>query len=181
MALCLGVMRLDGLKQLIRNSFSDVERPPPWCLSNGVEGDECEALRRDFEDVPAWDSLTPEFLDKTPNGLGSALSIFSDEAFRYYLPAFVIADLDGCLQRSDPVFHLTHGLDQSKDVKINTRRYGERTFGDLAHYRFSVFDRKQATAILEYLLYRAALDEPDVPSIRLAIDTYWADRASERG
>ena len=31
-------------------------------------------------------------IDRAPDGFGSALSFFSDEAFRFYLPAYLIAD-----------------------------------------------------------------------------------------
>lgn len=158
-------------------SFRDVEPPPDWCITDSVEGDEPASLKQEFKGVPSWASLTADFLDQTPDGFGSALSFFSDEAFRYYLPAFMIADLDGRLERADPVFHLTHGLDHSATKKINPRRYGDRTFGDSARHRFSLFSTRQAKAIMEYLLHCGSLDKFDAHSIDRALSGYWADRA----
>jgi len=45
---------------------------------------------------PATDPFST-FLDRSPGGLASALSMFSHEAFRFYLPAYLIADIDGKL------------------------------------------------------------------------------------
>ena len=170
-------MQIDEIKLLIRESFRDVEPPSRWCLTDSTEGFEPAMLEQEFEDVPPWESLTAEFLDQTPGGFGSALSFFSDEAFRYYLPAYMIADLDGTLGRAIPVYHLTGGLNRSAAEKINPRRYGDRTWGDWAHYRFSMFSASQAKAIMEYLVYRASRCEFDARSIDQAIGNYWAERA----
>ena len=47
--------------------------------------------------------MEPPFLDSAPDGLSSALAFFSDEAFRYYLPAYLLAALDRKLALADPV------------------------------------------------------------------------------
>lgn len=174
-------MTPEEIKAIIRSAFADVEPPPRWCISGSVEGDEPASLRAEFAEVPDWSTLSPSFLDQTPDGFGSALSFFSDEAFRYYLPAYLIADLDESLDRVDPVFHLTHGLTSSDSQRINPRRYGDRTFGDAARHRFSLFTYLQCTAIAAYLIYKAQRDDFFAESIRAALDNYWSVRADSRG
>jgi hypothetical protein len=65
-----------------------------------------------------------------PHGipLWDRLSVFSDEAFPLYLPAYLIADLDRLLEQTASVFHLCHCLeDSARDERINPRCYGEQT------------------------------------------------------
>ncbi|MEL7331771.1 MAG: DUF6714 family protein [Cyanobacteria bacterium J06560_2] len=172
-------MTPEQIKESIRTAFASVEKPPYWRIADSNEGDEPERLRQEFAKVPAWDSLTPAFLDKTPGGYGSALSFFSDEAFRYYLPAYLIADLEKSLKCANPVFQLTHGLDDSSALKrVNPRRYGDRTFDDLARHRFSLFTLQQCAAIGTYLQYKAAKDTFSASPIQSALNNYWLGRAS---
>ena len=63
--------------------------------------------------VTDWSQLAPVVLD----GHYDALSFFSEGGFRYFLPAYVIADLKDQLHTADPVFHLTNGF-IDKVVKI---------------------------------------------------------------
>ena len=130
-------------------------------------------LQQEFAEIPHWKSLSPAFINQTPDGYGSALGFFSAEAFRYYLPAFLLADLDNALNGPDPVFYLTHGLDASATKRINPRRYGARTFGDFARYRFSVFTAEQRAAIAAYLQHKAQTDPFAADSINLALANYW--------
>ena len=110
----------ETVKQQIRAAFTRVEYPGDWCLRGSNEGDEPLWVERDFKGKTDWRTLEPGFIDQSPDGLASALSFFSDEAFHFYLPAYLIADLDGNLERSDPVFHLTHGLGAaSRRERIN--------------------------------------------------------------
>ena len=121
--------------------------------------------------------MTPRSSTRHPDGFGSALSFFSDEAFRFYLPAYLLADLDGKLKQSNPLFALTHGLDDaSRGEKINPRRYGERTCFEHARHKFAVFNTAQREAIASYLAYQ--LENEDVTGfekkqIREALRNYW--------
>ncbi len=172
---------MDGerVKTLISAAFGSNERPGNWALVGTYEGDEPGLLVRDFQDKPDWRTLDPAFLDQAPNGYASALSFFSDEAFRYFLPAYLIADIDGKLDRVDPVHSLTNGLDDvSRHEKVNSRRYGDRTWLEAARYRLSVFTRQEARAILAYLEWRAERDEFERERIGQAIRNYWSERAS---
>jgi hypothetical protein len=172
---------LDDIKTQIRAAFAKVEAPPHWCLSGGKEGEEPLAVDRDFKDKVPWESLDVAFLDQAPEGWGTALSFFSDEAFHYYLPAYLLADLDESLQQADPIFHLTHGLEKtSADKPINPRRYGQRSWRDHAHFKFAMFSREECAAIAAFLQYRREhgdLTPIQTSAIDEALASYWLKRA----
>lgn len=168
---------VDQLKADILRAFADLE--PPIALRGSNEGEEPYLLEDDFRDKTDWRIIDPAFLDQAPAGFSSALSFFSDEAFLYFLPAYLIADLDGKLASSDPAFHLWHGLDDAtRDQPLNPRRYGSRTWMDAMQHRFSVFSREQAQVIVRYLRHRAAVYDFDRPNIEQAIANYWQSRAA---
>lgn len=170
----------ETIKEQIRSAFAHVEYPGDWCLRGSNEGDEPYLVERDFIGKTDWRALDAEFIDRAPDGLGSALSFFSDEAFHFFLPAYLIADIDDLLERSDPVFHLTHGLDDaSRDKRINPRRYGERTWFHEKSCKHAIFTRAEVAAIVAYLRFRGELDNFDQESIEQAIRNYWIQRMGE--
>jgi hypothetical protein len=170
----------EQLKTLIGDAFAHVERPGNWALRGSNEGDEPYLLEGAFADKSDWRALDARFLDRAPDGYASALSFFSDEAFRYFLPAYLLADIDDSLESVDPVFHLCHGVDDKmRDQAVNPRRYGGRTWFDEKRHRFSVFLPAEARAIAAYLQYKADRDEFNRPLIGQAIKNYWAERAAE--
>jgi hypothetical protein len=172
-------MESEALKALIRQVFSGVEYPGDWCLRGSEEGEEPYLLEKEFAGKNDWRSLDPSFLDQAPEGYASALSFFSDEAFRFYLPAYLLADIDGHLADANPVFYLTHGLaDCAKTEKVNPRRYGERTWFEAARYKFAVFDRAQAAAIVAYFELKREADEFERVAIDQALENYWRERAA---
>src|SRR5436853_4234235 len=171
------VSDLAELKAQIHRAFARGEYPGDWCLTNSREGFEPGLLDEEFKARSDWRALDAAFIDQAPDGFGTALSFFSDEAFRFYLPAYLLADLDGALRQANPVFALTHGLDQgSRGEKINPRRYGERTWFDHARHKFAMFNAMQVAAIAGYLLY--TLEHGDITDfekrqIREALRNYW--------
>lgn len=168
---------INQLKADILLAFASVERP--LSLRGSNEGEEPYLLEEDFKDKTDWRTIDPDFLDQAPAGFASALSFFSDEAFRYFLPAYLIADLDGKLASSTPAFHLWHGLDDAtRNRPLNPRRYGERTWMDTMRHKFSMFSREQARVILQYLQHKATADDFERPSIEQAIANYWRSRAA---
>ncbi|MEO8339497.1 MAG: hypothetical protein ABI604_07210 [Nitrospirota bacterium] len=83
----------------------------------------------------------------------------SEGGFRYFLPDYLIADLQDRLQSADPRFHLANGF-RDKVVKIpagqriyektiaksafvNPSRYGAMTSHDHARTQLSVFTREE--------------------------------------
>ena len=170
---------LDLLEAKIRAAFADTPPPSPDRLRGSDEGDEPYLLEGEFRHVPDWRTLDAGFLDRAPDGYGSALSFFSAEALRYYLPAFLIADVRGQLQHTDPLFHLWHGLtDDLRTRPVNPRRYGQWTWFEAISARFSGFTTAEADAIVSYLRYKAAHDDLglDQPKIDQAIRNYWSVR-----
>ena len=160
----------EKVKDQIREAFASVPYPGETRLRGSDESDEPFAVERDFRGKGDWRTLDPQFIDRSPDGLASALSMFSDEAFRFYLPAFMIADLDGRLKFSDPVFHLTHGLDDASwSERINPRRYRDETWSEYAAERFARFTLEEAAAIVAFLTLRAEQNALDRERIDQAL------------
>lgn len=166
---------------LVQESFASAKYPSDHLLLGSTDGDEPFRVERDFRGKRDWRSLSPEFIDCSPGGLATALCFFSHEAFCFYLPAYLVADLKSELKRVEPVFHLTRGLERSSaKQRINPRRYGNKTWGDLASQRFASFTRQQAAAIAAYLTFKR--DATDVfehtrQAIDHALESYWHKRA----
>ena len=166
-----------AVKARIREAFAAVEYPGDWCLIASREGFEPALLEAEFKGRTDWRTLDAAFIDQAPDGFGTALSFFSDEAFHFYLPAYLIADLDRALQQANPVFALTHGLDErSRREKINPRRYGERTWLDHARHKFAMFNAAERDAIAAYLGAKLEddLTELEKKCIREALQSYWS-------
>jgi hypothetical protein len=165
------------LKQIICEAFCDVEYPGDGYLKGSNEGEEPYLLKDEFQGKTNWQILDAAFLDQAPDGYASALSFFSDEAFRFYLPAYLIADINKALQSSDPAFHLCFGLDDIHGPQpINPRRYGDRTWLTEKQRKFAMFSPPQAAAIVAYLKYKATQDEFQRPMIEQALQNYWLQR-----
>ncbi len=167
-----------ALIEEIISAFADVKYPGDWCLSRSNEGFEPAETAAAFKGKTDRYAIDGKLLDQVPNGLSSAMSFFSDEAFRFYLPAYMIADVRGQLEQVDVPFHLTHGLDnKSRKKLINPLRYGQRTWFDAASHKFSVFTSAQASAVVAYLKYRNK-KVPDYESnhIEEALANYWNAR-----
>lgn len=170
------------VKAEISEAFSRGVYPGDWCLVNSREGTEPGLLEEEFKGKVDWRTLDPSFIDRAPDGFGTALSFFSDEAFRFYLPAYLLADLDGKLEQANVVFALTHGLDNaSREERINPRRYGERTWFEHARHKFAMFNVEEVKAIVSYLQYKLGTDaitHYEKGHIDEALRNYWAARAA---
>jgi len=177
--------------QKIEASFAGNEFPGARFLQGSFEGCEPYEELGPFEKLEDWRGIEADFLD----GHASALSFFSEAGFRYFLPAYLISDLQGQLYTADPLFHLTHGFsdwstevpagDRTLQMKhgrsafMNPRRYGAMTSYDYARYRLSIFTREEAEAIVAYLGFKRDPD-PDVidkQAIDAALDSFWLERA----
>lgn len=176
----------------IREGFANVGYPGDDFLQGSFDGCEPYEVVSPFKGKNDWKSVGAEFLDAHYD----ALSFFSEGGFRFFLPAYLIADLQDELQTADPVFHLTHGFSDhsvkvpgktrtvvrrfGKSTLINPRRYGAITSYDYARYRLSVFTREEAQAIVAYLRCRRGADPHmlDKDAIDGALNLYWLDRAA---
>jgi hypothetical protein len=175
----------------IRSAFQDLEFPGEGFLQGSFDGDEPYQEIAPFRTQKDWTALNAEFLDRH----AAALNFFSEAGLRFFLPAFLIADLKGELKMADPVFHLTHGffdftvnvpvagrnftIKRGISTLINPRRYGAATFGDYARYRLSVFAREEANAIVAYLRFKCGQMVGDIEQSRVsaALEVFWLERA----
>ncbi len=181
----------ENVIEIIRRAFGENAYPGDNFLQGSLEG--CEPYEEvgPFKGRSAWSSIEPGFLDAH----AGALSFFSQAGFRFFLPAYLIADLHGQLKTADPLFHLTQGfsditveaplkdrvflLRTGKSEFVNPQRYGAMTFCDYARYRLSVFAREEAYAIVAYLKYKrdCASSVFIKDGIDAALESYWIQRA----
>jgi hypothetical protein len=175
----------------ICKAFEHTEYPGDAFLQGSHEGCEPAEEVGPFLGRSDWRGIEPDLLDAH----GGALCFFSEGGFRYFLPAYLVADLRGQLSRADPLFHLTHGfsditvqaptktrvflLRSGKSTFVNPRRYGALTFGDSARFRLSVFAREEAAAIVAYLTYKRDHDPNGLGRgpIEAALAGFWLERA----
>ena len=175
-------MDKNEITSMIEEAFKGVEYPGDWCLKGSDEGDEPYLLEEDFKGKNDWAKLDAKFLAQAPKGYGSALAFFSDEAFHFYIPAYMICDLKGELEGMQVYRCFTSGFDESSKKKyINPRRYGNRTWHDWALYKHSVFNEKEAKAVIAYLEIKKEEEwfDPNKKVIQDALKNYWYNRVKE--
>jgi hypothetical protein len=183
----------DAVIEIIRAAFDPDDHPGDRWLQGSFEGCEPYDEIGAFNGRHDWRTLDAAFLDQHY----TALSFFSEAGLRYYIPAYIVADICNELQTADPVFHLTHGfVDFSTTMEvggrtftrwsgrtrlINPLRYGALTFLDYARQRLSVFCREEAAAILAYLefAHEAPRYEYSHEAIERAIADFWKARAAD--
>lgn len=182
----------ESLIDHINVAFGENEYPGDDYLQGSFEGSEPFEEIEPFRAFHDWRTVPKETLDRHY----SALNFFSEAGLRFFLPAYLIADLRGELATADPLFVLVHGFsdltvehrigDQvyirniGKSAFVNPRRYGGMRFYDYARYRLSIFTREEAEAIVAYLIYREEVDEGGVYSseIKSALNSFWLERVN---
>jgi len=176
---------------VINSAFGGNEYPGDDYLLGSQEGTEPMDEIKEFVGMDDWTTIDPNLLDMQ----SSALNFFSEAGFRFFLPAYLIADLNEKLQKADPIFTLVHGFgDMSvehqvgsrvferktgKNAFVNPRRYGGMTFYDYARYRLSIFTREETQAIVTYLEYKRKYDNDGWKDeeIDAALNLFWYERA----
>lgn len=166
-------------------------------LCGSSQGDEPSEYALEFRGQD-WRRLHPDFLNRNH----ACLSFFTDEGFRYYLPAYIIADLHGVLTASDVLFHLTHGIIEQNKVgfssidldliadealrsqiqELAARQCALETqfenqspqydWHAIAHRKFAAFTDLERKAIVAYLRHRAN-DEFHRDEAEQALKNYW--------
>ncbi len=175
-----GIMSaFEACEKQILEAFKDVAYPMKHCISDSLEGEEPQLLQKQFERFGHWSELTFEELDQAPDGFGSSLSFFSDEALRHFMPGYMIAELRKLLDRQSMAFHMVSGFELDRSLeRVNPRRYGARTWRDHTVYRFSTLDRAQKDVCCTFLRLLSEDEyftlERDV--VEHAIDNYWGPR-----
>jgi hypothetical protein len=167
----------ERIKEQIRRAFISAKRPPNGSLHGTIEGDEPPLLEADFQDKHDWRALDGAFLDQAPKGYASAFSFFSDDALRYFLPAFLIADLDGQLDRVDVPSRLSSWFtDESRSALVNPRRYGNPTKFEAKTQRFRNLAPEEVAAVVTYLEHAAKHYQFCREPIDEALANYWRPR-----
>ncbi|MES0361933.1 MAG: hypothetical protein ABUK20_13515 [Anaerolineales bacterium] len=174
----------------IQAAFINNEYPGDNLLQGSFEGSEPFEEIEPFMGQKDWMNTPSPVLD---NHAG-ALNFFSEAGFRYFLPAYLVADINNELMYADPLFHLIHGFSEGsvehvigtrvfvrkigKSAFVNPRRYGGMTFYDYARYRLSIFTREEARAIVAYLKYKMDRDPEDLNNeeINEALNSFWLER-----
>ena len=185
-----------ALMQRVETAFASYPYPGDDRICSPQPGDEEPAeYAMEFRGAQ-WQRLNPGFLAQHY----PSLSFFTHDAFRYFLPAYLVADLMAeQLQlwlSADPVFHLTHGLvrvktmsddqiarfieeSQVADPELELTPEMLKPVGDAEFWharaleRFAGFDHAQRKAIVTYLQHMAAQDEYQRADIDSALKDYW--------
>jgi len=176
-----------GLIELIREGFAETHHPGDSFLLGSREGEDGAEAIEPFLGIADWAALDSTILYDHYD----ALSFLSEGGFRYFLPAYLVADINDQLRTADVVFHLAGAfLDATVDIGnvafekrigrsafVNPLRYGAMTFEDYSRFRLSVFTREEAAAIVAFLEYRRELpDALDGDTIEAALDLFWRER-----
>ncbi len=167
-------MDTDSLIGRIRAAFAAAAYPGDDALTDSI-GEEADALVEDFRGRTQWTTLDTAFLNQAPDGWGSALSFFSAAALQFYLPAYLIADIEGSLECGDPTTRLCAFVTPALAKRRLARVYGGGTLGDHARAEFERFTRAQVQAIVAYLWWKLE-NEGYNPTIEQALEHYWLER-----
>src|SRR5688500_9495509 len=89
----VGMSDEEAVIEEIQTAFAGNRFPGGRFLQGSFEG--CEPYEEvgPFETLEDWRGIDADFLD----GHANALSFFSEAGFRYFLPAYLVADLRGLL------------------------------------------------------------------------------------
>ncbi|MGE0871388.1 MAG: DUF6714 family protein [Kofleriaceae bacterium] len=167
--------RETALLAQIEAAFADVSYPGDDDLTKSSYGPESEALIRDFRGKTDWRAVSGDFLNHAAGGWG--LSFFSDAALRFYLPAYMIADVRRELTSGDsPDGRLTAFLTAQTSANKLAKVWGGGTMGEHARRCFDQFDAAQAAAVTEYLLWKLDDLGYEHPTITEALEEYWLRR-----
>ncbi len=146
----------------IEEAFADVKYPGDDDLTDSIYGDEPAALINNFRGKTNSKQLNSTFLDQAPDGWGTALAFFSANALRFYLPAYLIADIRGELINTDPVYRLNSSSTRSG-----------------ANNKFAKLDAAQVSAVVAYLWWKLEATGGRDPNIEQALENYWLERDAD--
>lgn len=158
----------------IDDAFADVSYPgDDDLIARPTYGDEPEAVERNFLGRTNWRSLDGAFLNQAVDGCGGALSFFSNRAFRFYLPAYLVADIRGQLDYDDPASRLcTFLTPQSGGVRL-ANVWGGGTMGEHSKTAFGLLTREQRACVVDYLWWKLGTGDVDTLIIEQALEHYW--------
>lgn len=177
--------RINALIRQIRSAFDATPYPDDGIGELLYDPDDAE-VEIEFRGVD-WRHLHPDFIFKH----GCAPTFFKQQAFRYFLPAYVIADLmywetdpswvdQSCIEHgwieASPASRLVSdfafcwGRNREEIPDQNSEEVQEAV--EKATRRFSVFNQQEREAIVSYLRYQLEEDPTD-REIESALQNYW--------
>jgi hypothetical protein len=145
-------------------------------LAVNTYGAEPMALVKEFSGKTDWRQLDAKFLDRAPDGWGSALLFFSERALQFYLPAYMIADIRGDLTSSNPAGRLCSSLSPAVEKKKIAKIFGGGTAGEHARAEFARYDARQVSALLVTFWRKLESDGGHDPDVEQAMEAYWLIR-----
>jgi hypothetical protein len=165
--------QIRNLIEQIKAAFDETPYPGDDRLCGSEQGDEPAEYALEFRGL-SWKTLHPDFLAYH----SASLSFFTDEGFRYFLPAYLIADLmipelEGAWSNAEPVFHLTHGLAEDNLDENSSELTDNFDWYEIATRKFSHFNLAERKAIVAYLKYASAQHEWNREKINTALERYW--------
>jgi hypothetical protein len=120
----------------IREAFASVEQPRNRNITSH-RCEECDELRDTFSGLK-WDAIDPVIID---SNFGQ-LSLFSPQAYQYFLPAYLLRCLDN-FDPSNMVCEFTiYSLSPTRGRDADSRRHSER---------LKEFTETQKDAIMSFL------------------------------
>ena len=169
--------RSPDLAARIRAAFAYAPYPGDDDLAIG-HSDEAAALERDFRGRRDWAALDIDFLNQAPEGWGTALSFFSGAALLFYLPAYLLADIEGTLVIGDPTTRLCAFVAPQMAGRRLATFHGGGTLGEHARAEFSCFAPAEVSSIVAYLWWKLERDGYD-PMVEQALEHYWLEREAQ--
>jgi hypothetical protein len=134
--------QLEALKQKILAAFADV--PYPKGVITSHECPECFDVRETFAGQD-WKTIAPEIIEEN----FGKISLFSPEAFHFFLPAYLIYSLEHFDEQYDTVCEFTIYAVAPSNKDIQSRC-------DYEQKRFENFTTEQMNCIYEFLDFAEA-------------------------
>jgi hypothetical protein len=126
-------------RQSIESAFADVPYPGDDRIADHQDCPECDDVRQHFHGA-SWRGHTAAELQQYQ----SALSLFTPQAFQYFLPAFMLASLGAWHEADDIPFSIMYMcLPPDPDEEAGVRQH--------ARERFEILTVRQREAVVAYL------------------------------
>lgn len=126
-------------------------------------------IRADLADVVDWTSIAPEVMAEIDRNSG--FGFLTKEAARFYLPAFLVADLQGADLNSDPVSQLCVAHPSTSTEDVITWQL------TLLRDHWNALTPAQAAAVCRYLEWRiTGPSRGNEGEVAYSLSAYWYQR-----
>lgn len=130
-----------------------------------------------FDEQTDWTRIDGAWLEAVSDSLSGALAVLTPQARKFYLPAFMAADLRGELKRVEPHREFLRGLTGWVTRKPVRGRWDSTA---AARADWAVLTLAQCRAVVHYLEWVSTRHGPaPSPSIVEALNVYWYGRVAE--